>query len=118
MMLVTKSNVFFSSSIRLPAFADQPAQHIAFTVEYTDQEAHIPQRLEREKRCGTVERLTDHSSRFSADVYDPMELLPWIRTFICRITDFECSDPETEERFRADLEEMVRMYLPEGGDGE
>ena len=104
--------------ISLPAFADQPAQHIAFTVEYTDQEAHIPQRLEREKRCGTVERLTDHSSRFSADVYDPMELLPWIRTFICRITDFECSDPETEERFRADLEEMVRMYLPEGGDGE
>ena len=100
-----------SSSGRAP-------EHIEFTVEYTEQEAHIHGRLEREKRCGTVERLSDHSSRFSADVCDAMELLPWIRTFICRITRFECSNDSVEARFRDDLLRMYRMYGLEGGGDE
>ena len=28
-----------------------------------------------------------YTSRFSADVFDASELVPWIRTFICRIID-------------------------------
>ena len=94
----------------------QPLEHIEFTVEYTAQEAHIHHRLEREKRCGTVERLSETSSRFSADVCDAQELLPWIRTFICRITRFACSNPEIETRFREGLEQMYRMYGLEGGE--
>lgn len=104
--------------ISMPASADQQLEHISFTVEYTDKEAHIHRRLEREKRCGTVERLSEHSSRFSADVYDTMEMLTWIRTFICRITHFECSNKETEARFRNDLLKMYQMYGLEGSEGE
>ena len=62
-----------------------------------------------------MERINENSSRFSAEVYDAQEMLPWIRTFICRISDFECSDRETETRFREDLLEMYRMYGLEGG---
>ena len=51
-----------------------------FTVYYDDNEQHIPQRLEREKRCGTVEQVSEDVWRFSADVYDASEMLPWIRT--------------------------------------
>ncbi len=102
--------------ISIPSSADQPLEHITFTVEYTDEEAHIHRRLAREKRCGTVEKISENSSRFSADVYDAMEMLPWIRTFICRITCFECSNKEIEARFRDDLLRMYRMYGLEGGE--
>ena len=102
----------------MPAAADRPLEHIMFTVEYTDQETHIHRRLEREKRCGTVEKCGENSSRFSADVYDALELLPWIRTFICRITRFECSNPDVEARFWNDLDRMYQMYEPEGGEDE
>ncbi len=102
--------------ISMPASADQQLEHISFIVEYTEKEAHIHQRLEREKRCGKVERISDHSSRFSAEVYDALELLTWVRTFTCRITEFECSNPEVEKRFRNDLKWMCRMYELDGGE--
>ncbi len=104
--------------ISMPPSADQPLERIAFTVVCTEAEPHIHQRLEREKRCGTVERISACSSRFSAEVYDPMELLPWVRTFLCRIAHFECTSPGVESRFQADLERMYRMYGVEGGEAE
>ena len=92
--------------------------HVDFTVCYDDDEGHIPLRLEREKRCGTVERLDAHHSRFSADVCDAAEMIPWIRTFLCRITDLHISNEFLEKRFREDLRRMYAMYGVEGGDGE
>ncbi len=74
-------------------------EHVEFTVHYADDEQHIHRRLEREKRCGLVEKLDQNTSRFSADVYDASELVPWIRTFICRITDIHFSDQNLEEQF-------------------
>ena len=63
-----------------------------------------------------MEKLSGNSSRFTAEVYDTLEMLPWIRTFICRITRFECSNPATETRFRKDLARMYQMYGLEGGE--
>ena len=91
-------------------------ERVEFTVRYGDREQHIHRRLEREKRCGTVERIDGNTSRFSAEVYDASEMIPWIRTFICRITEIHFSDPGTEEQFRRDLEEMYRLYGLEGGE--
>ena len=96
----------------------QRLEHVEFTVRYGGGEGFIRDRLEREKRCGTVERLDENTSRFSADVYDANELVPWIRTFIGRITDFRFSDEELEERFREDLREMYGMYGLEGGEAD
>lgn len=93
-------------------------EHVEFTVKYADHETHIHRRLEREKRCGTVERIDDHTSRFSADVFDASELVPWIRTFICRITEYSFSNKALESQFRDDIEEMYRLYGIEGGEGE
>ena len=94
----------------------QRIEHVEFTVRYGDDEQYIHHRLEREKRCGTVERIDANTSRFTADVYDASELIPWIRTFICRITEIRFSDTELEWQFQNDLEEMYRMYDLEGGD--
>lgn len=38
-------------------------EHIEFTVRYRGYESYIHQRLEREKRCGTVEQLDPNTSR-------------------------------------------------------
>ena len=100
------------------SFSGQRTEHVEFTVKYADDEQFIHGRLEREKRCGTVERLDEHTSRFSADVFDSSELVPWIRTFICRIVSYSFSNKALEEQFRADIEEMYSLYGIEEGDCE
>ena len=79
-------------------------EHIEFTVKYDDYEQHIPRRLEREKRIGKLEYIDEYTCRFSADVYDASELIPWVRTFICRITDISISDKALETQFKQSLE--------------
>ena len=91
--------------------------HVEFTVRHGDGEEHIRCRLEREKRCGQVERLDAHTSRFTADVYDAGEMVPWIRTFLCRIVSVRFSDPALEAQFKSDLDAMYALYGLEGGGG-
>lgn len=83
---------------------------VTFTVRYGYGEQHIHQRLEREKRCGHVKKIDDHTSRFYAEVYDASELIPWIRTFLCRITEIHFSNAVLEAQFRRDIENMYRLY--------
>lgn len=85
-------------------------EYVEFTVTYRDDEKYIHRRLEREKRCGTVERVDANTSRFSAEVFDASELVPWIRSFICRIVDIQFSNKELERQFKDDLEQMYLMY--------
>ena len=57
-----------------------------------------------------MEYMDEHTCRFSADVYDASELIPWIRTFICRITDISISNKALETQFKEDLQAMYEMY--------
>ena len=75
-----------------------------------DDEQYIVNRLEREKRCGKVEKIDDNHYRYSADVFDTTEMIPWIRTFICRITRLDFSDKTVQNSFRADIEKMYEIY--------
>ena len=85
-------------------------EHVDFTVKVADDEAHIIRRLEREKRVGNVEKIDDNTYRFTADVYDVSEMIPWIRTFICRIIDMNFTSKTLENQFKSDLDTMYRMY--------
>ena len=85
-------------------------QHLEMTVTFSDAEPHIPQRLEREKRNGTLEYLDANTCRYSVDVYDAREMLPWLRTFIGRITELKCSDESVVTRFYSDLDQMYSLY--------
>lgn len=91
-------------------------EYVEFTVRYTEAEQHIPRRLEREKRCGKVERLEGGLCKFSAEVFDASELVPWIRTFICRIVEIHFSNEELEEQFKSDIREMYALYGLGGGE--
>ncbi|MCL2167273.1 MAG: WYL domain-containing protein [Clostridiales bacterium] len=85
-------------------------QHIEMLLSVNPQDSHIVSRLEREKRCGTVEPLGDNRWRFSAEVYDARELLPWLRTFIGRIVSLTCSDKTVEDQFWADFTALEALY--------
>lgn len=87
--------------------------HIEMTLHIEDGESFIVQRLKREKRCGSVEVLDEHTCLFTADVYDAAEMLPWIRTFIGRIENLRCSNKLVADTFYEDLKRMNDMY---GGD--
>ena len=75
-----------------------------------ESEDYIVKRLYREKRVGTVEKLDEHTYRFTADVYDSSEIIPWVRTFICRIVQLNFSNRTLENKFKEDLNAMYRMY--------
>lgn len=94
--------------------SSRKTERIEMTVFVGDNEEFIINRLIREKRCGTVEQLSEHHYRFTAEVYDAMEMLPWIRTFTGRITELTCSNQTVVNTFYGDFAKMVKMY---GGDG-
>ena len=98
-------------------YGEEHIEHVEFTVHIEPDEKHIINRLEREKRVGTVEKIDNQTYRFSADVYDTMEMIPWIRTFICRIIQMNFSNRTAENQFKSDLEQMYKMYGLSGGEG-
>ena len=97
-------------SVKRNKWGNDHLEHVEFTIKVEDNEEYIVRRLEREKRIGTVEKLDEHTYRFSADVYDTSEMIPWIRTFICRIDKMNFSNRTIENQFKKDLEAMYRMY--------
>ena len=97
-------------SIKRNKWSSDHLEHVEFTIRIEPHEDYIINRLEREKRVGTVEKIDEDTYRFSADVYDSSEMIPWIRTFICRITKMNFSNLSVENQFKKDLESMYRMY--------
>ncbi len=78
-----------------------------------DKEHYVLERLEREKRCCTLEKTGDHLYTLTADVFDPNELMHWAKTFIGRIVRIEGGTDTVRQRFYNDISRMNRMY---GGD--
>lgn len=85
-------------------------EHVELVVRIGEEEPYILQCLEREKRCGCVECLEPGRYRFTCDVLDAREMLPWLRTFIGRIESFTCSNKAVEKRFWQDLDTVYTMY--------
>ena len=92
---------------------DTSTFRVSFKIHFDDDEQFVYQRLLREKRCGTVALLDSNNARFDADVFDAMEVIPWARTFIGRITEFNCSDKGITRRFYSDIEKMSNLYFPQ-----
>lgn len=97
---------------------DTTTVHVTFRITFSEEEKFIYQRLLREKRSGTVTLLDDNNAQFDVDVYDPQEIIPWVRTFICRITFFDCTDKYIVRRFYGDIRKMNRLYTGEGEETE
>ena len=85
-------------------------EHVDFTVEINKDEEYIIKRLYREKRIGCVDKIDESHYKFSAEVFDSWELVPWIRTFICRICEINFSNPINQRRFMDDFKKMYDLY--------
>ena len=84
--------------------------HVEMVIRLESTESFVIDRLQREKRCGRVFRVSPGLWKYEADVYDPLEMLPWLRTFIGRIESLSSDHPELERRFFADFDAMERLY--------
>lgn len=84
-------------------------------------EDFIIQRLKREGKDGVITKLEDNIFCYEKIVFDPVEMYPWLRTFIGRIVDirFYTLDEELNEKsenrklrsdFLKDIREMTSMY--------
>lgn len=93
-------------------------RHVEMDVQVGSDENYIVDRLQREARCGKVLQINQDTWRYAADVYDTLEMLPWIRTFTGRITRLISSDGELEEQFYEDLNAVNSMYRNSGGGAE
>ena len=97
----TRKDSGADSAVKITFFADE------------ENEPFIIERLEREKRCCTLEKTGDDLFTLTADVFDPNELMHWVKTFIGRIVRIEGGSDAIRKRFCSDISRMNRMY---GGD--
>lgn len=79
-------------------------EHVRFVIEYTAEESYIPARIEKEASAGSVMRIDETHSEFTADLLDSRELNPWIRSFFGRITELESP---YAEKIKEDLNFLI-----------
>lgn len=85
---------------------------ITFTANESTED-YIIQRIDREKRCGTLTRVAENLYELELDVFDPVEPMHWIKTFIGRITKLEGGSEAARKLFYSDIERMDQMYNEE-----
>ena len=86
-------------------------QRFSMTVAVDEaREGHIIQRLRREGRGGTVERVEPGLWRYTTQVDDTGALMNWVKTFIGRIVALEGDDAASIGRFYRDVRRMAGMY--------
>ena len=73
-------------------------------------EEYIIERLRNEGRHGVINQLTNDKWEYKIEVYDALEMLPWIRTFIGRIISLESSNENLCRKFYRDFESVYRFY--------
>lgn len=91
-------------------YTNIPPRRVSFTIQVDDDTEFIAKRLEREKRNGIVEDLGNWKYRFSMDLYDPIEILPWVATFYGFIVDLEINDEEAMAKMKNNIQKMMENH--------
>ncbi|MBR4248005.1 MAG: WYL domain-containing protein [Treponema sp.] len=90
---------------------ENKTEHVDFTIQYTETEAYILERLKREAFSGHIESDTnDNKATFSFELFDSKELIPWIRSYFGRITQFKFENKELQQQLTDEIEKMHAMY--------
>lgn len=95
-------------------------EHLCMTLRIEPWEAFIAERIQREGRHGTLSRCdgAENTWRYEIDVWDAMEMLPWLRTFTGRVLSLTCTNPAVVSTFYSDLAALEEAYgLNEEGEG-
>lgn len=90
-------------------------EHFSMRIQIEEKkEPYMLERLEREGRGGTVERIAPNEYRFSIDVTDCGEMMSWVKTFTGRILSVEGDNTNVISRFYDDMRRMSALYQKEG----
>jgi DNA-binding transcriptional ArsR family regulator len=73
-------------------------------------ERYIIDRLNREKRIGTVAQTGENLYTLTVAAFDPNEIMHWAKTLIGRIVSIEGGTEEVRGRFFSDIRRMQTMY--------
>lgn len=87
-----------SGKVKLTFYADE------------EKEKYIITRLEREKRCGALEKTAENTFTLTYDIFDAGEMMHWVKSFIGRIIEIECDNKEVTDKFYRDISRMYEMY--------
>lgn len=102
-----KSNLW-GKSIKIN---ENKTEHVDFTVQYNSSEAYILKRLQREAFSGRIEGdSNDNKATFSFELFDSKELIPWIRSYFGRITQFNFENEELQQQLTDEIKKMYAMY--------
>ena len=87
-----------------------PLTKVEIVFSISDSMSYLADRIRREKRCGEIEETYKNQLNFRAEVYDALELMPWIRTYIGNIVSIKTSNHELERKLREDLKALNSLY--------
>lgn len=76
-------------------------------------EDFIINRLEREGHGGSLIKVSENEVLYSTSLYDPTEIIPWVKSFIGRIKEFRCEDKTIEKTFYEDIRQLCGEYKDE-----
>ncbi len=95
---------------------NRKCEYLSFLLCIQKNEQYIVNRLKREGRNGTVTQIDENTYKYEIYVYDTLEMLPWLRTFIGRIINLESDNKKVTEIFYNDLKMLQDIYLTEEAD--
>lgn len=73
-------------------------------------EGFVLERLEREKRCGSVRKIDRDLFEYTVLVFDINEMMSWVKTFIGRIVSVESTNKRITDKLYRDIARMKRIY--------
>ncbi len=72
-------------------------------------EQYLINRINKEGRGGVLKRIGENTFKFTKEVFDANEAMPWVKTFIGRILSFKSTDL-LEKKLDTDIRRMAKMY--------
>ena len=75
-----------------------------------EKEQFILERLKREGKNGTICRIRQNVFSYSIDVFDTVDMMPWVKSFIGRIIKLSGDNKLAINRFYNDIERLVKLY--------
>lgn len=106
----------FETSFSTALVREGKAEHFEMTLFINEKtEDYVIKRLEREGRSGKVEKIEQNIYKYSNDIFDTNELMPWIKTFIGRIIKIGGDNKTVITLFYEDIKKLAKMY---GGNDE
>ena len=83
---------------------------VEIVFSFSDSMNYLADRIKREKRCGEIEEICKNQLTFRAEVYDALEMMPWIRTYIGNIVSIKTSNNNLERKLVEDLKALSSFY--------